>query len=64
MTALLHVACWITDELGKGLVVEQHAWALSDDVLLQAGLSAKEAEKFVERTKRISERLQGLLKAA
>ncbi|MFO1446923.1 MAG: HDOD domain-containing protein [Opitutaceae bacterium] len=64
ITALLHIACWIASELGKGLVVEQHAWALTDEVLLQAGISAKDAEKYVERTKRIAERLQGLLKAA
>lgn len=64
ITALLHVACWITQEIGKGLAIERHAWALSDDVLLQAGLTLKEAQAHIERTKRISESLQGMLRAA
>jgi len=64
LTAMLHIACWVTAKLDKGLIVEQHAWALSDEVLAQAGITAKDAEKCVERTKRIAERLQGLLKAA
>ncbi len=64
ITALLHVASWIANEIGKGLPIEQHAWALTDDVLLQAGLTLKEAQAHIERTKRISERLQGMLRAA
>ncbi|HRE81521.1 MAG TPA: HDOD domain-containing protein [Opitutaceae bacterium] len=64
ITALLHVACWITAELGQGLSIEQHAWALSDDVLAQAGLTLKEAQDSVQRTKRIADRLAGMMKAA
>jgi HD-like signal output (HDOD) protein len=64
LTALLHIASWVTAELGKGLIIEQHAWALSDEVLLQAGLTHKDAEKCVERTERLASRLQGLMKAA
>jgi len=64
ITALLHGAAWIPQEIGKGLSIERHAWALTEDVLLQAGLSLKDAQAQVERTKRISERLQGMLRAA
>lgn len=64
ITALLHIASWVAAELGKGLSVEQHAWALTDEVLLQAGMTAKEAQSNIERTKRISDRLAGMLRAA
>jgi len=64
LTALLHIASWVAAELGKGLSVEHHAWALSDEVLAQAGMTAKEAQANVERTKRIADRLAGMLRAA
>ncbi len=63
-TALLHIASWIAHEIGKGLPIEQHAWALTDEVLDQAGLTLKEAQAQIERTQRIAERLQGMLRAA
>lgn len=63
-TALLHLASWIAADLGKGLVVEQHAWAVSEDVLLQAGVDAKAVERCVERVKRAVIRLQEMMRAA
>ena len=45
--ALLHVACWIADTLGKGLPVEQDDWTLSADTLDQAGLREADAHDGV-----------------
>lgn len=64
LTALLHIASWVATELGKGLSIEKHAWAVTDAVLLQAGLPADAADKCIERTRKTAERLQGLLRAA
>ena len=50
MTALLHVACWIADSLGKGLACEQHSWTLTDDILEQAGLSSTVIETTAVQT--------------
>ncbi|MBL9204128.1 MAG: HDOD domain-containing protein [Opitutaceae bacterium] len=64
MTALLHLAGWISAELGKGLSIEREAWSVNDALLLQAGLAADVPQVVLERTRRSTERLQGLLKAA
>jgi HD-like signal output (HDOD) protein len=64
MTALLHVAGWITSELGRGLSIEREAWHLDDGILLQAGLAADLPHQVLDQTRRSAERLQGMLKAA
>lgn len=40
--ALLHVACWAAESLGKGLPFEQGAWKLDQPTLDQAGLRETE----------------------
>jgi len=50
MTALLHVACWIADSLGKGLACEYQSWTLTDDILEQAGLSSTVIETTAVQT--------------
>jgi len=64
MTALLHAASWVAMELGKGLAIEQDAWSIEQDVLEQAGIDAIALEKCMQRTRRIADRLNGLLRAA
>ncbi|HEU5081300.1 MAG TPA: HDOD domain-containing protein [Opitutaceae bacterium] len=44
LTALLHVAGYIANALGHGLVIENELWSLTPQILAQAGLSAAEAE--------------------
>ena len=50
MTALLHVACWIADSLGKGLACEYESWTLNDDILSQAGLTSTTIETSAVQT--------------
>ena len=50
MTALLHVACWIADSLGKGLACEYQSWRLTDDILSQAGLTSTTIETSAVQT--------------
>ncbi|HTZ20807.1 MAG TPA: HDOD domain-containing protein [Opitutaceae bacterium] len=50
MTALLHVACWIADSLGKGLACEHQSWALTAGVLEQAGLTSTVIETSAVQT--------------
>lgn len=64
LTALLHVACWVSESLGKGLVIEKEAWNLSETVLLQAGLEVGVAEACAEITARSSSDMENLLRAA
>ncbi len=64
MTALLHCASWVASDLGKGLAIEQDAWDISEDVLRQAAIDENAVAKCSERTRRIADRLNGLLRAA
>ena len=50
MTALLHIACWIADSLGKGLACEHQSWSLTDDILDQAGLTSTIIETTTVQT--------------
>ena len=50
MTALLHVACWIAESLGKGLACEYQSWTLTDDILNQAGLTSTIIETSTVQT--------------
>lgn len=62
--ALLHIACEVSATLGRGLSIEKEAWALSPEMLFQAGIDDRVVEGCRERTQRIAERLHGLLRAA
>ena len=50
MTALLHVACWTAESLGKGLACEHQSWTLTDDIINQAGLSSTIIETSAVQT--------------
>jgi HD-like signal output (HDOD) protein len=62
--ALLHVACWITQQLGKGLRAESRQWELTPDVLTRAGLSAEAVQTCLEETQEALASLKDRLKAA
>lgn len=64
MTALLHAASWVATELGKGLAIEQDAWSVDAPILEQAGINQAAVDRCVERTRRIAERLNGLLRVS
>jgi HD-like signal output (HDOD) protein len=49
--ALLHLAGWVTDTLGKGLTVEIGLWSLQDPVLAQAGIDAERVQSIVPDTR-------------
>ena len=49
-SALLHVASWVAEALGKNLSIEKEAWSLDPEILEQAGLTAEVAEGCVQRT--------------
>lgn len=44
MGALLHLACWVAHQMGKGPKVEAMQWALNEDILQRAGTN----EEFVQ----------------
>jgi HD-like signal output (HDOD) protein len=62
--ALLHVACWITKELGKGIKAEARQWELSEDVLQRAGMTAEAVEECRQATQEALDELKNRLKAA
>ena len=63
MGAILHVACWIVRELGKGFKVEDKQWELSDDVLQRAGFPVEVAQACVPKTQEALDDLKTQLKA-
>ena len=64
MGALLHLACWVTHQMGKGFKVETKQWTLSDDVLQRAGLSEEAVKKCIEETHEALDALKKQLKAS
>ncbi len=46
-SALLHLASWITEILGKGLPIEAGLWTLRPTVLAQAGLDEERVQSLV-----------------
>lgn len=49
--ALLHLSGWVTDTLGKGLVVESGQWSLRETVLQQASLDEERVQSVVPDTR-------------
>ena len=60
--ALLHLACWVARELGKGFKVEDKQWDLSEDVLQRAGLTAETVQASVPETQEALDELKTQLK--
>lgn len=50
-SALLHVACWVAEALGKGLPCEAGVWSLSPEILDQARLTEKQAGEAMVATR-------------
>ena len=63
MGALLHLACWVADQLGKGFKVEFKQWSLSDETLQRAGVSADAVQACIAETQEALNALKTRLKA-
>jgi HD-like signal output (HDOD) protein len=50
MGAMLHLACWVTREMGKGLAFEDSIWELTPERLAQANVSEAFVRESVSRT--------------
>jgi HD-like signal output (HDOD) protein len=48
--AMLHLACWVVQMLGKGLKAEARIWELTDERLVQAGVSEEYIRECVMET--------------
>ena len=64
MSALVHLACWIAESLGKGLAVEKEAWEITPRVLDQAGLDQVTVETCAKATEEAVAELSKLVVAA
>jgi HD-like signal output (HDOD) protein len=64
MGALLHVACWMTTELGRGMKAEAKQWAISDELLGIAGISNANLQECLTETQEAIAELKTRLKAA
>ncbi len=62
MGALLHLACWIARELGKGFAPENKQWNLGDDILGRAGLTIEMVQNCLPETQQALEDLKSQLK--
>lgn len=64
LASLLHVACWVTHQLGKGMKVETRQWELTPELLEKAGLSEAIVETCKQETEEALGELKQSLKAA
>lgn len=62
--AMLHVACSITHQLGKGVRAEMRQWDVTPEVLVLAGLTAAALETCTAETKEGLAQLKTRLRAA
>ncbi len=60
--ALLHVACWVTQQLGKGIKAETRQWDLSAEVLGLAGVTEQHAQTCVTETHEALQQLKSNLR--
>jgi HD-like signal output (HDOD) protein len=60
--ALLHVACWLAKELGKGIQAETRQWNLSESTLQFAGLTMEQVQECQASTTEALTELQSRLK--
>lgn len=64
MGAILHLACWIANELGNGIQAEAKQWSLGEDILQRAGLTAEAVQACVPEIAEALVTLKSQLKAA
>lgn len=62
--ALLHLAGYIAETLGKNLPIEKEAWSLSEDVLLMAGVGNDVIEACMEKTRASADQMESVMSAA
>jgi HD-like signal output (HDOD) protein len=62
--ALLHLAGYITDKLGKGLPIEKEAWSVEEEILLLAGIDIGTVEACLEKTQASAGQMETLMRAA
>lgn len=60
-SAVLHVACWVAEALGKGLPCEAGVWSVSSEILDQARLTEKQAREAVAATRESLNRTLAIL---
>lgn len=62
MGALLHLACWVSRELGRGFKAEDKQWEINADVLSRAGITADGVQAAVPETQEALDELKTQLK--
>jgi HD-like signal output (HDOD) protein len=62
--ALLHVACWMTSELGRGIKAEAKQWNVTDELLALAGVTQVNVQECIAETQEALAELKSRLKAA
>lgn len=62
MGALLHLACWVANQMGKGFKVEAKQWSLNEDILQRAGINEEAVQACVAATQEGLEALKTRLK--
>jgi HD-like signal output (HDOD) protein len=62
MGALLHLACWVTENLGKGFKAESKLWSLNEDILQRAGINQEAVQGCVTTTQEALDALKTRLK--
>jgi HD-like signal output (HDOD) protein len=62
MGALLHLACWVAQQMGKGFKAETKQWSVSEDVLQRAGLTADAVQACIGQTQEALDALKIRLK--
>jgi HD-like signal output (HDOD) protein len=62
--ALVHLAGYIAEKTGRGLVIEKDAWSPAGDVLAMAGLSIEEVGTCVEKTGDGAGQMESMMRAA
>jgi HD-like signal output (HDOD) protein len=62
--ALLHLASYIAETLGKNLPIEKEAWSLGEDVLLMAGIGTDTVEACMEKTRASADQMESVMRAA
>jgi HD-like signal output (HDOD) protein len=62
MGALLHLSCWVAQQMGNGLKVEIKQWSLNEDLLQRAGLTPEAVQACIVETQEALEALKKRLK--
>jgi HD-like signal output (HDOD) protein len=60
--SLLHLACWVTEQMGKGFKAESKQWTLNEDILQRAGINQEAVQACVSETQEALDALRTRLK--